>query len=176
MTPHTNAPTVFFIFLLETAQTALTAVDIYYWFMGGFGDLEGIFANTRFAPIDAPMIAVIVSLIIQLFFYYRISTLNKRLWSVSLVMAVVSLPPTFRELIHHSNPKAIFCSSVWGLTGRIQGDSNRTLVCDLASNACLRESTRRSSQLYMYTFLFRHPSPSGLPTTPPGGDSLSKVK
>jgi hypothetical protein len=97
MTPHSNTPTVFFVFLLETAQTALTAVDIYYWFMAGFGDLEGIFANTRFAPIDVPMIAGIISLIVQLFFCYRIDTLNKRLRWLCTVIAVVSLPPTFRE-------------------------------------------------------------------------------
>jgi hypothetical protein len=95
--PQTSSPTVFFIFLLETAQTALTGADVYYWFMAGFGDLEGIIANTRFAPIDLPMIGGIISLIVQLFFCYRIYTLNKRLWWLCTVIAVVSLPPTFPE-------------------------------------------------------------------------------
>jgi hypothetical protein len=33
-----------------------------------------------------------------------------------------------------------------------QGEHNTTLVCDLTSNTCLRESTWWSSQLYMYVF------------------------
>jgi hypothetical protein len=103
MTPHTSPPTVFFVFLVETAQTSLTAADLYYWFMAGFGDLEGMLANTRFAPIDVPMIAGIISLIVQLFFCYRIYTLNKRLLWLCTVIAVVSLPPTFRQSAHSSS-------------------------------------------------------------------------
>jgi hypothetical protein len=34
--------TVYFVFLLETVQTALTGADVYYWFAVGFGDLEGL--------------------------------------------------------------------------------------------------------------------------------------
>jgi hypothetical protein len=88
---------VCFIFLLETIQTALTGADVYYWFMAGFGDLQGIVTDTRFAPIDLPMMGGIIALIVQLFFCYRIYTLNKRLLWFCTVIAVVRLPPTFRE-------------------------------------------------------------------------------
>jgi hypothetical protein len=47
--------------------------------MTGFGDFEGIVANTRFAPIDLSMIGGIIALNIRLFYCYRIYTLNKRL-------------------------------------------------------------------------------------------------
>jgi hypothetical protein len=91
---QTSFPTVCFIFILETTQTALTGADVYYWFMAGFGDLDGITLNSRFTPIDLPMIGGTVALVVQLFFCYRINTLNKRLWWLCTVIAVVSLPPT----------------------------------------------------------------------------------
>jgi hypothetical protein len=65
--------------------------------MAGFGDLEGILGNLRFVPIDVPMIDGIISLTVQLFYCFRIHTLNKRLWWLCTVIAVVRLFPTFRE-------------------------------------------------------------------------------
>ncbi|KAI0293481.1 hypothetical protein B0F90DRAFT_1399316 [Multifurca ochricompacta] len=79
----------YFVFLLETVQTALTGADIYYWFMVGFGDLEGL-RNSRFSPIDTPTMDAFISLIVQAFFCYRIWTLNKRLWWLCLIISVVS--------------------------------------------------------------------------------------
>ncbi|KAH8984013.1 hypothetical protein EDB92DRAFT_1888488 [Lactarius akahatsu] len=43
----------YFVFLLETAQTALTGADVYYWF------------NSHFAPIDIPIITAVISFIVQ---------------------------------------------------------------------------------------------------------------
>jgi hypothetical protein len=88
---------VCFIFLFETVQTALTGADVWYWFMAGFGDYRGL-AKNWFALIDIAIMGAIISLIVQLFFCYRIHTLNKRLWWLCAIIAVVSLiSPAFRE-------------------------------------------------------------------------------
>ncbi|KAF8489813.1 hypothetical protein F5888DRAFT_1638428 [Russula emetica] len=78
---------VYFIFLLETVQTALTGVDVYYWFIVGFGDPEGL-KKSRFSPIDVPTMDGLISVIVQLFFCYRIWTLSKRLWWFCIVIVV----------------------------------------------------------------------------------------
>ncbi|KAI0253506.1 hypothetical protein BJV78DRAFT_1360107 [Lactifluus subvellereus] len=82
--------TLCFVFLLETAQTALTGADVYYWFMAGFGDLKSI-ENYRFFRIDISVMGAIISLIVQEFFCYRIWVLNKRLLWFCVVVAVLSV-------------------------------------------------------------------------------------
>jgi hypothetical protein len=81
--------TVYFVFLLETVQTALTGADVYYWFIIGFGDLEGL-KKSRFSAIDVPIMDAFISLIVQMFFCYRIWTLSKRLWWFCIVTVLVS--------------------------------------------------------------------------------------
>jgi hypothetical protein len=61
----------YFVFLLETVQTALTGADVYFWFMTGFGNLERL-TDSNFSPIDNPTMAAFISLIVQVFFCYRI--------------------------------------------------------------------------------------------------------
>ncbi|KAH8995474.1 hypothetical protein EDB92DRAFT_208393 [Lactarius akahatsu] len=80
----------YFIFLFETVQTALTGADVYYWFMVGFGDLNRL-RNSNFSAIDSPTIDAFISLIIQGFFCYRIWTLNKRMWWLCLIIAILSV-------------------------------------------------------------------------------------
>jgi hypothetical protein len=80
----------YFVFLVETVQTALTGADVYYWFMAGFGDLNRL-KNSHFSAIDSPTVEAIISLIVQGFFCYRIWTLNKKAWWLSLVIAIVRM-------------------------------------------------------------------------------------
>lgn len=80
----------YFVFLLETAQTALTGADVYYWFMAGFGNLERL-NDSNFSAIDSPTIDAFISLIVQGFFCYRIWTLNKRALWICLLIAVLSI-------------------------------------------------------------------------------------
>jgi hypothetical protein len=107
---HTSSQTVCFIFLFETVQTALTGVDVYFWFMAGFGDYKG-FAKNWFALIDIPVMDGIISFIVQLFFCYRIYKLNKRLWGLCTVIAVVSLglpdASHFPEILTHNTKFSI---------------------------------------------------------------------
>ncbi|KAI0253497.1 hypothetical protein BJV78DRAFT_1280833 [Lactifluus subvellereus] len=89
---HENFSTAYLVFLLETAQTALTGADVYYWFIAGFGELDASgLQNTRFSPIDIVIMDGLISLIIQLFFCYRIWILNKRLLWFCVVIAVLSI-------------------------------------------------------------------------------------
>ncbi|KAH9066228.1 hypothetical protein EDB87DRAFT_697742 [Lactarius vividus] len=75
----------YFVFVLETAQTALTGADMYYWFIAGFGNVER-FAHSHFAPIDIAIINAIISLVVQGYFCYRIWVLNKRsLWLCGVI-------------------------------------------------------------------------------------------
>jgi hypothetical protein len=88
-------PLAYFVFLLETAQTALTGADVYFWFMAGFGDVEHL-KDSNFSPIDSPTVDAFISLIVQGFFCYRIWTLNKRaLWICLSIVVVRILLSTF---------------------------------------------------------------------------------
>ncbi|KAH9070718.1 hypothetical protein EDB83DRAFT_359936 [Lactarius deliciosus] len=77
---------VYFVFVLETAQTALTGVDIYYWFVDGFGDAERL-ARSHFSPIDSPIMTAVISLIVQGYFCFRIWTLKRSLWLCCAITA-----------------------------------------------------------------------------------------
>ncbi|KAH9066321.1 hypothetical protein EDB87DRAFT_707940 [Lactarius vividus] len=75
---------VYFVFALETTQTALTAADVYYWFVGGFGDFERL-KNSHFAPIDIPIMSTVISFMVQMYFCYRIWTLTRNVWLCSVI-------------------------------------------------------------------------------------------
>ncbi|KAH9068059.1 hypothetical protein EDB83DRAFT_2519175 [Lactarius deliciosus] len=81
------APPMYSVFLVETAQTALTGADLYDWFAPGFFDMG--FHQTDF---DVPIIGSIVSLIVQLFFVYRIWLLSERSsWFPCLIICLCSI-------------------------------------------------------------------------------------
>ena len=84
--------------MLETAQTALTGADIYYWFVAGFGNVERLAAHSHFAPIDVPIITGLIALIVQGYFCYRIWVLNKRSSWFCWIIAVVCVPDPPRIL------------------------------------------------------------------------------
>jgi len=88
----------YFVFLLETAQTALTGADIYYWFIAGFGELDSL-RNNWFSPIDIVIMDGLISLITQLFFCYRIWILNKRLLWFCVVIAILSITQATATLL-----------------------------------------------------------------------------
>ncbi|KAH9165771.1 hypothetical protein EDB89DRAFT_1858021, partial [Lactarius sanguifluus] len=87
----------YFDFVLETAQTALTGADTYYWFVAGFGDVERL-RKSRFGPIDVPVMIAITSLIVQGYFCYRIWILMSRRLSswICWIIAVVCIPDPHR--------------------------------------------------------------------------------
>ncbi|KAH8996594.1 hypothetical protein EDB92DRAFT_2034646 [Lactarius akahatsu] len=80
----------YFVFTLETAQTALTGADVYYWFIAGFGDRERL-KSSHYAPIDIAITDAIISLIVQEYFCYRIWTLNRRSSWFCLIIAITAV-------------------------------------------------------------------------------------
>ncbi|KAH9034691.1 hypothetical protein EDB85DRAFT_976366 [Lactarius pseudohatsudake] len=67
----------YFVFLVETVQTALTGADIYYWFVAGFGNVERL-ENSHFAPVNVSIITAVISFIVQGYFCYRIWVLTRK--------------------------------------------------------------------------------------------------
>ncbi|KAH9176075.1 hypothetical protein EDB89DRAFT_196977 [Lactarius sanguifluus] len=82
---------VYSVFLVETAQTALTGADLYYWFVSGFGNMDHLTAPYE-SPFDVPIIGAIVTLIVQCFFVYRIWVLSGRSsWFLCLLICLFSM-------------------------------------------------------------------------------------
>ncbi|KAF8265008.1 hypothetical protein EI94DRAFT_1590479, partial [Lactarius quietus] len=90
---------VYFVFLLETAQTVLTGTDAYYWFVTGFGDTDHL-ENSHLSSIDNPIVTAVVSLIVQGYFCHRIWKLNRwTSWICWIIVVVCTLDtPTFFKL------------------------------------------------------------------------------
>jgi hypothetical protein len=87
-------PPVYFVFFLETLQTALTAADVYYWFVAGFGNADRLTGDSHFYAIDGIAMNIPISLIVQGFYCYRIWTLNKRWLWICVVIAIVRTFPS----------------------------------------------------------------------------------
>ncbi|KAH9022159.1 hypothetical protein EDB85DRAFT_379932 [Lactarius pseudohatsudake] len=81
---------VYFVFLLDTIQTALTGADMYYWFVAGFGNVERL-GTSHFTPIDIAVITTVISFIVQGYFCYRIWVLNERSSWICWVIAVAAV-------------------------------------------------------------------------------------
>ncbi|KAH8988333.1 hypothetical protein EDB92DRAFT_2011456 [Lactarius akahatsu] len=84
---------VYSVFLVETVQTALTGVDLYYWFVAGFGNLDHL--TVHLSGFDVPIIGSVVSLTVQVFFVYRIWVLSERSsWFLCLTICLCSIAAT----------------------------------------------------------------------------------
>jgi len=84
---------VYGVFLIEVAQTAMTGADFYYWFVDGFGDVARL-TTVHISPIDVPFIFAIISLVVQLFFAYRIFTIKRSFWPAVIVIVMVRIEYT----------------------------------------------------------------------------------
>ncbi|KAI0044334.1 hypothetical protein FA95DRAFT_264367 [Auriscalpium vulgare] len=81
---------VYGIFAIETVQTALNGVDMYHWFGSGWGHFE-VLLKPQYSPMNVPFVSGIVTFSIQVFFCHRISTLNKSLWWLTILISMISL-------------------------------------------------------------------------------------
>ncbi|KAH9176077.1 hypothetical protein EDB89DRAFT_196839 [Lactarius sanguifluus] len=82
---------VYSVFLVETLQTALAGADLYYWFVSGFGNMDHLTAP-YVSPFDVPIIGVIVALIVEVFFVYRIWVLSRQSsWFLCLLICLFSI-------------------------------------------------------------------------------------
>lgn len=66
---------VFTLYFLECVQTALSSADIIHWFARGWGQLSFL-SDPYVAPIDLPMMAGLIAMIVQLYFTWRIWVLS----------------------------------------------------------------------------------------------------
>ncbi|KAH9038280.1 hypothetical protein EDB84DRAFT_1560397 [Lactarius hengduanensis] len=100
----------YFIFVLETVQTALTGADLYYWFVTGFGNVERL-GNSHFTPVDAPIMSAVSSLAVQGYFCYRIWMLmNRRSW-ICWIIAV--------NAVIQAGAEMWLGSSLWSISSAI---------------------------------------------------------
>lgn len=82
-------PPVYSLYLLECIQIGLSSADIFYWFAKGWGQLSYL-SNPHFAPIDMPMLAGVIAMVVQLYFTWRIWILGSCL-PLCIVIALVSI-------------------------------------------------------------------------------------
>jgi hypothetical protein len=87
--------------------------------MAGFGDFDRL-KNSKFSPIDIPTIDAFISLIVQVFFCYRIWTLNKRMWWFSLIIAIVRTIRFLSALFDASLPKLSVAQAIGAAWGGIK--------------------------------------------------------
>jgi len=80
---------VYFVFVFEIVQTAMTGADMYFWFAAGFGNVLEL-ANSQLSPIDIPFFVAFMSLIVQSFFAYRIYTIKKSFWFAVGVIVILA--------------------------------------------------------------------------------------
>ncbi|KAI0261391.1 hypothetical protein BC834DRAFT_972795 [Gloeopeniophorella convolvens] len=85
-----NKILVYSVFLLETAQTFLTAADVFYWFGSGYGNVLRL-NNPYISAFDTPMLGAVVGFIVQSYFCYRIWLLQESLWWLSLIIESVAI-------------------------------------------------------------------------------------
>ena len=62
--------------------------DFYHWFATGFGSVLGL-NNIQLSAVDTPMMGAFVAAAVQMFYCYRIYTINKKAWGVSVIVALV---------------------------------------------------------------------------------------
>lgn len=62
---------VYGLYILETVGTALSTGDAMQWFSIGYGNMIAL-SKPQYSAIDAPIIDAIISLVVQIFFCWRI--------------------------------------------------------------------------------------------------------
>lgn len=78
---------VYFVLAFETAQTIMNGVDVFNNYARGFGNLL-IISNPYLGSVYTPIMGSIMSMIVQLFFCYRIWLISHMPWlggGISLV-------------------------------------------------------------------------------------------
>ncbi len=68
-------------------QTALSSADTFHWFSKGWGQLDFL-SEPHFAPIDLPVMAGLIAMIVQLYFTWRILVLSTSVLLCSLIGAI----------------------------------------------------------------------------------------
>ena len=75
---------MFTLYFLECVQTALSSVDTFHWFSRGWGQLNFL-SDPYIAPIDLPVMASLIAMIVQLYFTWRIWVLSTSVLLCALI-------------------------------------------------------------------------------------------
>jgi hypothetical protein len=89
---------VYFSFVFEVAQSCLNAVDVYDWFINGFGNLSE-FTMPGLSPIYTPIMVSVLALMVQYFFCYRIYVIRKSAWLWCCFIGLISTMQAIGGLI-----------------------------------------------------------------------------
>jgi hypothetical protein len=79
---------VYTVFLFEFVSILMTISDMFQWFGSGYGNLIEL-GNIQLSGVDTPMLGAFVAAAVQLFYCYRIYTINKKAWWISVFVALV---------------------------------------------------------------------------------------
>ncbi|KAF9465214.1 hypothetical protein BDZ94DRAFT_416157 [Collybia nuda] len=84
---------VYGTYLFEAVQTSLSAADLYFWFASGYGNMIHL-GNVYISPWDTPFLCGIIAAVVQCFFAYRIWTLQRNYWWLSVLIVLTSTVQT----------------------------------------------------------------------------------
>ena len=76
------------VFILELISILMTISDMFKWFGSGYGNLIEL-GNIQLSGVDTPMLGAFIAAAVQMFYCYRIYTINKKAWWVSVFVALV---------------------------------------------------------------------------------------
>ncbi|KAJ7148970.1 hypothetical protein C8R43DRAFT_1128734 [Mycena crocata] len=77
-------------FLVLTASTVINGVDAEYWFGSGYGYI-GRFADPRESRLYTPLMGSFITMLVQIFFCYRIVALKHKTWPLALLVGLIAL-------------------------------------------------------------------------------------
>ncbi|KAF8338647.1 hypothetical protein F5887DRAFT_1077582 [Amanita rubescens] len=86
---YSSVLAIYSVLIIETIQVCFNGADVFHWYAAGYGNLE-MLNKVNFSPFDTPMLGAIVPFIVQLFFSYRIWTLQKSYLPISVIIGVIS--------------------------------------------------------------------------------------
>jgi len=81
---------VYIVFSLEIASSIMTISDIFHWFAAGFGSIAAL-GEIELSAVDTPMLGAFVAAFVQMFYCYRIYTINKMASGIAVVVALLAL-------------------------------------------------------------------------------------
>ncbi|KAJ7678591.1 hypothetical protein B0H17DRAFT_1078197 [Mycena rosella] len=78
---------VYGVAILDLLQTAMVTADMLLWFVYGFGNMEQL-DETFINSWDVPLLDSVISLVVQVFYCWRIYSLRKKLLIPALILVV----------------------------------------------------------------------------------------
>ncbi|KAF7358836.1 hypothetical protein MSAN_01223200 [Mycena sanguinolenta] len=81
---------VYFTLFAITFDCCLNALDVWFWYIASFGDLDS-FQDPRFANFYCPIMGSFIAMIVHLFFCFRIFVIRRTIWPVCILIALISL-------------------------------------------------------------------------------------